>query len=458
MNRRRPASRWLVLVPVLLALALLLAGIGVYYFVPVIQPCALLARVVPPQWLPPNPNIRDLSFQPLPGARALTGEYACSGYRIEVPNNWNGDLVLYAHGFRGAAPELTVTDLPVRDEAIRQGFAWAASTYRANGYNPLDGIQDTRLLVDQFEQKVGKPKQIFLYGSSMGGHVVIGSLEQFPDLYAGAVTECGAVGGAAQIDYLVAANALADELAGTNMFAPENRGLSAQLALLNDKVYPALGPAPNFQYDVDDLYGSNVPAPQINLTPKGLAFRDSTIYLGGGPRPFAQEGFAGAYELILYASRAMYALVPGLLSVGTNVNTRYQIDPGLGESAEQLNADVKRIAADPTERAKYTFTGKIKAPLLTIHDTGDAFVPISNEQALRQNMERAGYGGNLVQRAIRRFLHCDFSTQERNRAFNDLIGWVKQGTKPAGEDLMGSLLDAGKQFTDPLRTDDPGQP
>ena len=42
----------------------------------------------------------QLPFQPLAGARALWGKHAGAGFRIEVPRNWNGDLVLYAHGYR----------------------------------------------------------------------------------------------------------------------------------------------------------------------------------------------------------------------------------------------------------------------------------------------------------------------------------------------------------------------
>ncbi len=455
-------NKWLRIISIALIVSLLLSsigGFGIYLFVPIIPSCAILANVIPPQFLPPNPSVDDLPFTPLPNARAITGEYACSGYRFEVPNNWNGDLVVYAHGFRaGTSPKVTVTDLPVREEAIQQGFAWAASTYRQNGYNPLDGIEDTRIMIEQFKQKVGAPKQIFIYGSSMGGHVVVGSLEKYPEVYAGGVAECGAVGGAAQIDYLVAVNTLADYLAGTDMFASDNKGLKKQLELVQSGIYTALGSPPDYEFDETALVGANDPAPQVNLTEKGKAFRNSMIYLGGGPRPFAQEGFAAAYEISLAASRAIYAIFPNLLAVGTNNDFTYRVDPEFGATPEQLNAGVRRITADPAQRAKYAFTGNLKVPLLTIHDTGDGFVPIYNEQVYKRLVDGAGNSDKLVQRAVRRFLHCDFSIIERNRAFNDLIAWVKQGTKPAGEDLQGSLLDAGRAFTDPLRTDDPGHP
>jgi hypothetical protein len=42
------------------------------------------------------------------------------------------------------------------------------------------------------------------------------------------------------------------------------------------------------------------------------------------------------------------------------------------------------------------------------------------------------------------------------RAFDDLVSWVERGEKPAGEDLLGDLTNAGRPFTLPLAEDDPG--
>ena len=38
------------------------------------------------------------SFQALPGAKAYFGDYAGGMYRFEVPDGWNGALVLVMHG------------------------------------------------------------------------------------------------------------------------------------------------------------------------------------------------------------------------------------------------------------------------------------------------------------------------------------------------------------------------
>ena len=41
-----------------------------------------------------------VGFEALDGAQIYCGELNGAGYRIEVPDNWNGDLFMYAHGYR----------------------------------------------------------------------------------------------------------------------------------------------------------------------------------------------------------------------------------------------------------------------------------------------------------------------------------------------------------------------
>lgn len=58
----------------------------------------------------------------IPTQRAW-GVHSNAGYRIEVPDNWNGGLVMWAHGFRGTGLELTVDNHPLRIYLIANGFA-----------------------------------------------------------------------------------------------------------------------------------------------------------------------------------------------------------------------------------------------------------------------------------------------------------------------------------------------
>src|SRR5262245_41958199 len=65
----------------------------------------------------------DTGFEALAGAKAFSGKYDGGLYRIEIPDAWNGELVLYAHGFVSNAGTngsmLRVQNQPIREHLIR---------------------------------------------------------------------------------------------------------------------------------------------------------------------------------------------------------------------------------------------------------------------------------------------------------------------------------------------------
>ena len=91
-----------------------------------------------------------------------------------------------------------------------------------------------------------------------------------------------------------------------------------------------------------------------------------------------------------------------------------------------------------------------------MHGTGDLFVPIHLERALRTAVDAAGKKDLLVQRIYRIAGHCQFSVPEQSKAFDDLVRWVRDGVKPEGDDIFADFRDAGRRFTNPLREGDPG--
>jgi hypothetical protein len=93
---------------------------------------------------------------------------------------------------------------------------------------------------------------------------------------------------------------------------------------------------------------------------------------------------------------------------------------------------------------------------MTLHGTGDLYVPISLQQVLKRTVVTAGRPHLLVQRIMRIPGHCAFSRPEQTRAFDDLVAWVRAGRRPEGDEVFGDLTNAGLRFTDPLRPGDPG--
>ena len=76
----------------------------------------------PPQYYVDEAKLPFAELAGMPTQREW-GVHGGAGYRIEVPNNWNGKLVLWAHGFRGTGLELTIDNHPLRAFLIANGYA-----------------------------------------------------------------------------------------------------------------------------------------------------------------------------------------------------------------------------------------------------------------------------------------------------------------------------------------------
>jgi dienelactone hydrolase len=387
-------------------------------------------------------QLGDATFEALPGARAFFGRYDGGLYRIEIPEPWNGDLVLFAHGFVPNTGQngsvLRVGTHRFREHIVKSGFAWAASSYRCNGYVPGQGLVDTMLLSDLFKQASGgrAPARTFLTGESMGGHVTLLGMQEFPTAFAGGLAMCPA--GPELFDYYAAMSAAAEVVSGVQFHTDQVQQDLAKMA-------EAFGKPPEY-------------------TEKGRQMASIEIDVSGGPRPFAMEGLTSRFAANYGTS--MGALLGSTTPTNRAVDTahiKYSIDAGLGLTSDALNSKARRKTADPEMRNAngpyeevVPFDGKIERPLLTMHGTGDLFVPIFLEQALKRAVKASGNEKLLTQRIYRIGAHCQFSQQEMTRAFDDLVAWVKTGTKPHGDEVDGDLTNAGMTFTDPLRANDPG--
>ena len=384
----------------------------------------------------------DAAFDALPGAKALFGKYDGGLYRIEIPEKWNGELVLFAHGFVPSAgptgSALRVGTHRFREHLVKEGFAWAASSYRCNGYVPGQGLVDTMALSERFKQANDNraPQRTYLTGESMGGHVTLLGMQEFPTAFDGGLAMCPA--GPELFDYFAAMSAAAEVVTGLQFHADTIPQDAAKMA-------EVLGKPPDY-------------------TEKGRQLASVQLQVSGGPRPFAADGLASRYLANMATSAA--ALVGSTTPSNRAVDTAhisYSIDGGLGLTAEAINARARRKAGDPEIRGAngpyeeiVPFDGRIERPLLTMHGTGDLYVPIVLEQTLKRAIAAAGNDRLLVQRVYRIGAHCQFSQQEMTRAFDDLIRWVREGKRPDGDEVLGDLSNAGAKFTEPLRPNDPG--
>jgi pimeloyl-ACP methyl ester carboxylesterase len=391
----------------------------------------------------------QLPFQPIQGARAMWGVHAGAGYRIEVPKNWNGDLVLYAHGYNGEGPELTVFDPPIRSHLISKGFAWAASSYRANGYVPGTGAQDTHRLLRLFGSLVGQPHRVYLTGTSMGGHVTAVAIEQWPNSFDGAQPECGVMGDNELFDFFQDAYLVAETVVGNVPEVPTPADYFT---------------SPDGWAATRAALGTSFPT---GLTAAGQRFKAIVEQLTGGDRPTFDTGFAGPNGGAFIFNVGAATTGPGRENAGTVY--QFDNDPAISAEEAAFNERIVRIAADPQYRhpdglgrlpgtavVSPAISGDISIPVLSTHTIGELFVPFHMEQIYARRVASHGKSDLLVSRAIRDIFHCSFSEKERIDAFDDLVTWVEDGVRPAGDDILRRAAVAnpefGCQFTEPDRS------
>jgi hypothetical protein len=396
-----------------------------------------------------------LPFEPLPGAQAYWGVLKGAGYRIEVPDNWNGDLVMWAHGFRGSGLELTVDNHPLREFLIPNGYAWAASSYSKNDYDVAQGAIDTHVLSEAFSGIAGSnPQRIYLTGASMGGHITAVSVEQWSNAYDGAMPICGALADFELFDFYLDFNLAAQQLGtGSSTFPVDS---AAYIGVT----------VPEIKANLEAIPGGW----PVALNADGVNLKNLTELRSGGERPNFDEAwyfwntfpsFASSPGNFLFDLGTLDGTVPrspGVAIDNHDIVYQFDTDPALSPEEAAFNEDVFRVTADPQARNKNGLaqlpvtTGDIRIPVLTLHNLGDLFVPVHNEIIYAQRVAERGNRDLLVQRAIRGVGHCDFTATEMTTAFVDLVGWVESGVKPAGDDWRDpsavAAPDFGCTFTD----------
>jgi pimeloyl-ACP methyl ester carboxylesterase len=113
----------------------------------------------------------------LHAAEIRRGEIGGAKYMIAAPAQWQGKLLLLAHGYRAEDQELSA-DFDATDRfaapLLEQGWCIASTSYRRNGWIVEDAILDLKALRDHVAKESGEVKRCLIVGNSMGG--LIGTL------------------------------------------------------------------------------------------------------------------------------------------------------------------------------------------------------------------------------------------------------------------------------------------
>jgi pimeloyl-ACP methyl ester carboxylesterase len=369
-----------------------------------------LPRPVEVRQEPEAASFADPFFEPLPGARADFGRIGGSEYQIEVPDRWNGKLVLWMHGFDEFAPELSVSAPDMRTSLVHQGYAWGASSFSSTSWIPGRAADETAALWDHFANTHGRPDRTYVMGASMGGAASYVAAERYPERFDGVLSLCGSAGATPALTDNVNLFVAAAYAAGVTQAELD---ASADIAsLIDDRIRPAL----------------REPARRDR-------FERIVVDLTGGPRPFDVEGFRMEED----TDWRRIALVVGAGLVPPR-DTPYR----LGPSSDVPDDDFNRAAVRPHTNddllreflAGNELTGRVRVPLLALHTTGDGQVPIEQARIHQRLVDDTGAGDLLVQRVLRDAGHCGFSTVEIAASFYALVGWVEHHDRPAGNDVL----------------------
>jgi pimeloyl-ACP methyl ester carboxylesterase len=387
-----------------------------------------------------------------------------ASYQVEVPKNWNGMLVMYAHGYAGEGANLSVSPPAIRRHLLSQGYAWAASSYSKNYYDVRAGVEDTNALAIEFVniarqngRTLAAPFKAYIMGVSMGGHITAAAVDEeniatavHRIRYNGAVPMCGVLGDTELFDYFAAYQTAAQVEAGM----PATTWPVANWSTIGPQVQAKLfssfpGGTPN---------GPAVP------TAQGMRLKQIVQNLTGGARPLFDYAYAGALQNTVWGVFGRDGKVNGILGED-GVSTRdivfqFDADPAISADEQAYNASIFRVQgsseANRLRRDGLRWIPKtnaqIKVPVVTIHTLGDMYVPFKMEQIYKRRADALGTSNLLVQRAIRGISHCDFTIAEQVSAFEAMVKWEQQGVKPAGDDVLTPSVVAdpkyGCKFTD----------
>ena len=357
------------------------------------------------------------ALSPVPGVREIVGETGPgSTYALLVPAQWNGELVVYAHGYVQPflEPSLTMEIAPFRDYLLSQGFAVAYSSWSETGYAVKDGAQRTHQLNGLFAAHFGEPTRTYLVGLSLGGLVVDQLAERFASQYDGSLALCGVMAG-----------------------GQWNAGYVADFRLLFDVFYPGVLPGSLYEVPEGAIIAPGSPLYNAVLT---AIISDPRPAMDMARMKEIQLRYTNVNELISSFIQVLGYQVNGANALSERLNGKSfhdNVDVWYSGSSNDaaVNAAIARYEGDPAAQNYFDHswqpTGRIGAPMITLHTFRDPLVPERGEQIFAQTVSDAGNSDLLLQRTTNAFGHCAFTGADLVGSFLTLRNWVATGVRPA---------------------------
>ncbi|MEV6877340.1 alpha/beta hydrolase [Amycolatopsis sp. NPDC051128] len=349
----------------------------------------------------------------------------------DVPGEWNGTVILYSHGFGPLEPR-NAPDSETGQALLDGGYALVGSSYSGPSWWALESaVRDQFASLDALTGEIGAPRRTIAWGTSMGGLVSALEAEDGRHRVVGALTTCGLVAGALNLDNYQ----LDGEYALSRLLAP---GQGIKLVRYTGPEEAAAAGAALTKVTAD---AQATPAGRARIALAAALMNVPTWFTGAtppGPRDYAtqethQEAALTAFVLnFTMSGRYQIELAAGGNSSFTaGVDYRallrgsshtQQVRALYRQAGLDLDADLAtltrdaNITADPgairTLARTSTPTGRLQVPELNLHTVADQLVPVEQENWYGHVVAAAGRGHLLRQAYVQGTGHCAFQPAE----------------------------------------------
>jgi alpha-beta hydrolase superfamily lysophospholipase len=280
---------------------------------------------------------------------------------------WNGSLVVFARGFVAPGVPLTVpldqltiggAFLPAAFNAL--GYGFAASSYSKNGLAIVEGVNDTKDLVQNILQPILHPKRVYLIGASEGGLIAALSAEQLPQVYKVAGAACGPIGSfQGQVNYF------------------------GDFRVVFDYFFPGLIPSSpvsipsEVMVDWDTVYVPAITAAlAANPSKTAQLIKVMRAQVTSDPLTVVETVLGALWYNVFATNDAVATLSGQPFDNHDRIYTGSTNDLLLNLRIERFRAAPSALAAIA---AQYETSGKLKMPMITLHTTGDPVIPYWQE-------------------------------------------------------------------------------
>ena len=326
---------------------------------------------------------------------------------MQIPEVWNGDVLVYAHGF--VAPGLPIAlpaEAPLFSQmALSMGYGFATTSYPANGMVVTEGLTDIVTLVKSFKKAHPEAKRFYLIGASMGALIAAKAAEQYPNLFSGVLAMSGPYG-----DFMTEVNYLSD------------------FRVIFDYYFPGIFPcsAVNIPPEVMMQWEStlmptiigSITNPQNADKVRQLLAVTKIPVDATNPQSFV-ESILGVLFFDVFATADVQARLGG--QPFGNVYKKYSgsdDDAALNAGVERYRADYKAVIA--TQKVFGT-TGAIKVPTITMHTSGDYIIPIKQQSIYKIKIALHNKLKLYDELSFPQYGHVTFTPEQIGIGFSQLV-------------------------------------